>query len=243
MYDKLVENNWATVFIDDINSGACLPTQDGKYKVRKVDTVESPWVFTNMPASETAGEICHRYHQYMFPKLGIIPMLCHNCYKVVVKPKTVVQLFALHDLQKQLNLPSKCGIELRSFVPSLYGGYFYNKGLEKGRDCYKLIRKRVNERISSDIEVLLKRGCTEFEMAFGNSDKWQININQKKLEDDFNARYVEESETTQLQTKDAINNIKISWVLFAAKKHDMTYKELTGGKLLVPECNYVTYHD
>lgn len=243
IYKDLIENNWAGVFIDEMKAGSCQLLSDGTYKTKKIESVQGPWVFTNMPESGTAGEICHRIHQYMFPKLGIIPILCHDCFKVVVKPKTVVQLFDLQKLQKKLNLPSKCGIELRGFVPSLYGGYFYNKGIEKGRECYKLIRKRVSERISPDIEVILKRGCTEFEMSHGPSDKWGIDINQKKLEDDFNKRYVEENDTTQIQTDDAINNIKISWILYAAQKHDMTYRELTGGEALVPECNYVTYHE
>jgi hypothetical protein len=242
LYSDLVEKNWAGVFIDDIKAGSCQHQQDGTYLTKKVAVVESPWVFTNMPESETAGEICHRIHQYMFPKLGIIPILCHDCFKVVVKPKTIVQLFELYKLQKQLNLPSKCGIELRNFVPDLYGGYFYNKGIEKGQKCYELVRKRVSERISPDIEVILKRGCTEFEMAHGPSDKWQIGIKQSKLENDFNERYVEENDTTQIQTDDAINNIKLSWILYAAQKHDKTYKELTGNESLVPECNYVTYH-
>lgn len=242
-YSDLAKNNWASVFIDDIKAGSCQPQQNGTYLTKKVTVVESPWVFTNMPESETAGEICHRIHQYLFPKLGIIPILCHDCFKVVVKPKTVVQLFELQKLQVQLGLPSKCGIELRNFVPNLYGGYFYNKGIEKGQSCYELVRKRVSERISPDIEVILKRGCTEFEMSHGPSDKWGIDINQKKLENDFNERYIEENDTTQIQTPDAINNIKLSWILHAAAKHDITYKELTGNKALVPECNYVTYHE
>jgi len=243
VYSDLVEKNWSSVFIDDIKVGSCQPQADGTYKTKKVTVVESAWAFTNMPKSKTAGEVCHRIHQYMFPKLGIIPILCHDCFKVVVKPKTVVQLFELQKLQKKLNLPSKCGIELRNYVPNLYGGYFYNKGIEEGRKCYELVRKRVSERISPDIEVLLKRGCTEFEMKHGPSDKWAIGIDQKKLEDEFNKRYVEENDTTQIQTDDAINNIKLSWIIHAANKHDKTYKELTGGELLVPECNYVTYHE
>lgn len=242
IYNDLVQNNWASVFIDDIKAGSCQHQQDGTYKTKKIAVIESPWVFTNMPESKTAGEICHRIHQYMFPKLGIIPILCHECFKVVVKPKTVVQLFELQKLQVQLGLPSKCGIELRNFVPNLYGGYFYNKGIENGRACYELIKKRVKERISLDIEVILKRGCTEFEMAHGPSDKWAISIDQAKLEKEFDKRYVEENDTTQLQTVDAINNIKLSWILYAAQKHDMTYKELTGNEIIVPECNYVTYH-
>ena len=242
IYSKLVEKNWVSVFIDDINAKECQYQQDGTYKAVKIFGVESPWLFTNIVGSETAGEGCYRVHKYLFPKLKIIPILCHSCFKVVVKPRTVVQLLELYKLQKKLNLPSKCGIERRSFVTSLYSGYFYNKGIEAGLECYDLIRKRVSERIDPSVEVILKRGCTEFEMYHGPSDKWAIPITQKKLEDEFNKRYVEDNLPPPTQTEDAITNIKLSWILFAAQKHDMSYKELTDGHSLVPECNYVTYH-
>jgi hypothetical protein len=127
---------------------------------------------------------CALWHQIMFnmvslrlpPERRFVPSKCQACFKVVVRPKTLEQLFALMELEQRLGRPCKCGIESRDSVHALYGGYFYNWGLAEGLDCYELVRAEVDKepRLGPDIDVFLKRSCTEYEHACGDSDTWKV---------------------------------------------------------------------
>jgi len=244
-YFDWISSDWVGVFAEHINKNLIIKLDDNRYKATKSASITVPWLFVNMVSSLTAKEKCYQYHEFYLRKLGVIPLICHECYKVVVEPRTVKELFELHELQKKLMIPSKCGIEERAYVPRLYGGYFYTKGLKSGRECYELVRKRVSERIAIAIPVSLKKGCTEFEAQFGPSDKWQILKDQDKLEAEFDKRYFEENSDSIEQDTDLVSHIKIKWCQFAAtaKPPDLTYKEFTGGKSLVQEVKYITYHD
>ena len=68
-----------------------------------------------------------------------VPSKCMGCWKVVVRLKTLKQLFSLLQLQMRMGRPSKCGIEVRESVNGLYGGYFYNHSLEEGLECYSAV--------------------------------------------------------------------------------------------------------
>jgi hypothetical protein len=83
----------------------------------------------------------------------------------------------LLELQKQLVKDNprcwcKCGVEHRDFVPRHYGGYFYTSSMEQGQIRYETVRKAVNEKISPNITVFLKRYCTEFELKYGPSNEY-----------------------------------------------------------------------
>ncbi len=149
------------------------------------------------------------------------------------------------DYQQRVNLPAKCGVETRQFVPRLYGGYFYNRSLEMGKDCYELVKEAIHKLISPDIEIILKRGCTEFEMKHGASDKWTELPEQKDIETKFNEIFVSDLATPKIMPDYVTANVQRKWLHFAAnaKPPDLTYKKFTDGKPLIQECNYVTYHE
>jgi hypothetical protein len=83
-----------------------------------------------------------------------------------------MELMLLLEVQEELWTGyCKCGIEIRDYVPANYGGYFYNRSYEEGMECYKEVRALVSAHINPDIDVVLKRYCTEFELKFGPSDE------------------------------------------------------------------------
>jgi len=243
-YDKLIEKNWIKVFGTKIEQRSVRLRDDGKYEETRGFSLDGNWVFVNIKSAAIAGEKCYKYHEYYFGKMGIIPSPCFDCYKVVVKPRTVVELFKLHELQKKLNIPCKAGYEERPYVHRLYGGYFYCAGKENGRECLDLLRQTISC-VGDGIEVLLKRGCTEFEMKVGPSDTWSMQPGQEQLEQEFESRYVEINPETREQPEDLVTHIKLKWIHYAAKAKppDLTYKELTGGKPLVPEAHYKRWGD
>jgi len=198
---------------------------------------------------------CGLWHKIMFDVINIIPSNCQECYKVVVKPKNLKQLFALLDLQLALNLPCKCGIEkVRPTVHTNYGGYFYNKGLENGLKCYKTVKEAIgNDQVLSvlldevdvveDTEipkrVILKRGCTEFENKFGRSDMWKVTDEQLEQEKLITDTFVDKS-SSATQPQRVIDYIHKLWIEYAYEHEDDTYLEFTDDKFLYNPV--VTYH-
>lgn len=204
----------------------------------------TPWHYIKA----TEGDCWPQHHIFLnelapHSKLQFIPEWCHECYKVVVRPRTLKELFTLEELQKKLNLPSKCGIEVRTYVPALYGGYFYNRGLEAGKACYKTVREAVNkcEGLGPEVEVYLKRACTEMERRYGDSSKWlEITDEQKRIEK-MVYDMIAYSPNGQKQPSHFIAHVHRNWIEFAFRNGDKTYLEYTAGLPLEPPAR--TYHD
>lgn len=233
-----------------------LRVEDGKAKIRYIGLPkDTPWVHVK----HTTGFNCGLWNQITFksvvPNLPsnqkFVPRHCQQCWKVVVKPRTLQQLFNLLEVQKKLDLPSKCGIETRESVPGLYGGYFYNKNHDAGLRCYDKVKIAMlkNEYLAPLINevdefkrttrIILKRACTEFEHLIGDSSKWGITPEQEFIEDMMD-NYIVYENYSLVQPEHLVWNIKRRWIEFAWANGDPTYARYTGGKPLYP--TYVTYH-
>jgi len=224
--------------------GYMLRPEDAKFVPRLPGVSwNAPWVYIQHDPTIR----CELYHRVFFNILGHIHSRCRECWKVVVRPQTVVQLFDLYEFQREMGVPCKCGMELRSTVCGLYGGYFYTRSQEEGLERCAEVRRLVDERLSPDVPVILKRYCTEYELGGnggpagqGPSDKTPpCTVEELEYE-----RYVE----THFPpvggghvASDHLNAaVMARWIHHAFEHGDMTYLQLTGGTPLVPE--YVTYH-
>lgn len=165
-----------------------LDAQTGKIRPREkfLSDWDTPWFHTK----HLDGANCGLWHRFMFDYYNFIPSGCMNCWKVVVRPQWLEDLFKLMEFQLELDKPSKCGVELRPNVYGVYGGYFYNRSKEEGQERYEEVVKgcekyNINFLIGKDgpIKPLLKRGCTEFEMEKGPSDQWKQSPEDKLLEE------------------------------------------------------------
>ena len=62
----------------------------------------------------------------MFEQFNVIPKYCFNFYKVLVEPRTVMELFKLMTVIERLDLPNhntrKCTVENRNEVSNTYKG-------------------------------------------------------------------------------------------------------------------------
>jgi hypothetical protein len=207
-----------------------------KIKKHEVLAVNMPWIFARRPEWMNCG----LWHQVYFQCLRSVHSQCLNCYKVVVKPQTVKQLFALHELMIDLNLPSKCGIELRDYVKSLYGGYFYCRGPEEGQKRYNGVRGLVSRHVSPEVVVTLKRGCTELEILKGDLSKYELTEDDRKWEE-IVSQNVDIPDWNGVQPELIKNHIKRMWIAWAYSKNDQTALEFNDGNDLVTQP--VTYHD
>jgi len=184
---------------------------------------DSPWVMIKPPK----GLNCRLYYDVFFRHFGAFfdnpPIRCQQCWKVVVKPKTIGQLLQLMELQDQIKdevYGCKCGIEKRHYVNGLYGGYFYNRIKKEGKKCLKFVEEKVNEKIG-DIPVFLKRGCTEMEQKFGDSTKWKVTPDQLAKEQKIAGLVCNFKDPVQPQYV-KIHIIK-TWIEYACANGDETY--------------------
>jgi len=108
---------------------------------------------------------CKR-HLSSFNKYNIIPKYCFDCYKVVIEPRTVVELFKLMVVFENLDLPNdntrKCMVENRERVSGTYKGLIYCRGIEEAREIASTVGQTVSTEISEKTPISLKRGCSEY---------------------------------------------------------------------------------
>lgn len=212
---------------------------------RQIPDPNTPWIPTNPEQHRK----CKLWHDVYFEYFNFIPLTCFaNCWKVVVRPKTIKQLFALYDFQKKIGWPSKCGIETRPYVGGPYGGYFYNISAEQGLQTKEFlieefwkdpVLKTIFDISSDDPEpIILKRACTEYERKFGPSDKWVYTKQHEELERMLDGIFVQDS-LYYLQIDHVRANIIWRWMRWAWKVGDWTVKEFNDGESLEP--GVVTY--
>ena len=112
---------------------------------------------------------CKR-HKAIFNKFNIIPKFCFGCYKVQVEPRSVIELIKLLIVFDQIKLDKnntrKCMIEMRQEVSGFYKGLIYCTGLEEAYQIANYLEKVVEEKISSELSIMIKRGCSEYTISF-----------------------------------------------------------------------------
>jgi len=233
-YSKENNNDIIRMFKRYLDNGSAILKEDGKIQIQVSESHDAPWYHVRPDDSRK----CVLRHNILFPGLNLVPIRCHSCWKVIVRPRTLKELFKLSELQEKCGYYCKCGIEVRKFVSANYGGYFYFDTMKDGFDALDAIREMVWTHISPDVSVFLKRGCTEFEMKIPNSRNWAVMEDQMEIEKYILDR-VELSATYEYQSPDQVLNVKRRWVEFACDRGDMTYMEFNGGNpLFAPPVTY-----
>lgn len=109
-------------------------------------------------------------HFAVFNKFNVIPKYCFGCYKVLIAPRTVMELFKLLMIFEKIALPHdntrKCMVEVRNDSPGTYKGFIYCRGIEEGKEVRKILRQVISDDISHQVPVTLKRGCSEFASVY-----------------------------------------------------------------------------
>lgn len=213
------------------------PTIETKIQGHDVST---PWIFE----LEAVDRYCTLWHKIWWMNYSFCPLGCHKCWKIVVIPETLKQLFALREYQEKLHLPSKCGMDIRKYTNQIYSGYWYSpldKDLDHARKLYQRVAKGVKNEVG-DIPVFLKRGCTEMEMGKGPSDKWvytpQMAMTEKML---LSMYKLEHYAAPASQQPVAVKMDVIQrWIEWAWEHGDPTVHEFINRPLCPPP---VTYHD
>ena len=237
-YTSLIPHNFIRRFAPMFNEGLFrLSVETGKIPAReRFFYLELPWIPSNM----IPGRKCDFWLEMMARGcLGFIPNECRDCWKVVVRPKTLEQLFKLLVYQQQCGYECKCGIEVRKYVRGNYGGYFYTHSYEECGDRYMEVRAEMNK-IDPEMSVIMKRSCTEYERDFGPSNEYQRPDDADHWEAQLDY-YVDYQPSNNKLPPTMIAEIKQRWIDFAWQLDDPTVDQFTSGKQLYPPV--YTYHD
>ena len=90
----------------------------------------------------------------------------------------------------------KCMIEMRSEISGFYKGLIYCSSLEEAYQIADYLEMFIKEKIGSGLPLAVKRGCSEYSLAFpdykeiNKSGAQPMNYDKdwKRIEDDFDAK-------------------------------------------------------
>jgi len=237
---KWAAEDWFTFFSRLNAQGFVWDPEDQRMRQKGWPALQAntPWCHV----SSSWDKHCSLDHNIIFHNWRIIHPRCLECWKVVATPRTFHELMQLEELQRKLKFDSKCGIELRDYTPKFYGGYFYTNSLDAGRARWREVKDAVSEYISPEVGngVILKRGCTEYEMVHGPSVAWTVSPKQEKLLEIIES-FVDVKRGHGEQSLMLQRNVHLKWLLWAHSIGDMTYVDYNGGQKLFPD--YVKYHE
>ena len=189
LYEYVTNNALIEPVADQIANGILRYDDDGKLRMRNINKQlpDNSWSFAAVDTERS----CTVWLKYYFFRYGIISRNCFNCWKTVCRPKTITQLFAMEELQKDIyekfGYPAKCGIEERAIgkYKGPYASFWYNPitgGLVEARRRTKIVEEIIHKEIG-DLPVILKRACTEMEEKAGPSHLWVYPKEQHDYED------------------------------------------------------------
>ena len=210
--------------VKDLFASGMLIIADGRITPNINPLWASDWLFL---CDEQDTRKCHLYMDVIFPKYGFIPAKCHECWKVVVRPKTLKELFTVKDIQWRLGYKGKCGTDVRKYTFGPYGAYWYNDSLEEGLGKLALVREAL---VGTGMTATLKRGCTEFE-AYKPSREWVITEEQEKIEVEIEEVYNYPNALWPQMTDYVKTQVTRRWVEKAHEIGDSTCFDYSSGPL------------
>jgi hypothetical protein len=155
-----------------------------------------------------------------------VPRGCRACFKVKVYSRTMREMMAVRALSEALPQSTKSGLELNS-PERRYATYVYARGLDQARAVHRTIRAGIDADASldPDTEIVIKRGCSEYEARCGRSDGYTFDPKLEAVEDYFHARF-------ELAPSQSNPTLRLLQVARAARRiGDETYTDFVDGEL------------
>ena len=199
---------------------------------------------TEIFRSNTVDLKCER-HFKVFNAFNAIPEYCFGCYKVQIGLRNVMELFKLYFVFDKLNLknnnPRKCMLEMRPEVAGAYKGYIYCFSLGEANEIQNQLTTILNKKINKNISIAVKRGCSEFGIAYpeykkiNQNDGQLMKYNEKwrskeKLIDDKLAKRDQSKQRVlrkNLPGATVCDTLIMSnWLVYAKIMGDLTYKKI-----------------
>jgi type IV secretory pathway VirB4 component len=202
---------------------------NGKIAIRFINVLHAPWIYI----SQGRFKYCSIWQLWeeWFPKWEgefYVPSGCQKCWKVVIRPQTVFELFQLYEILHSSHLPSKCGEDVRPWTKERWGGFIYADSQEQGHEYKNLIEPIVRQMVGGHVAdtIHLKRGCTEYDRK-QNSNEWFLTPAQEKLEMYLNDIFIHDRGTFG-ESPFSIASKKQTFIERANSIGDLTWKMIPG---------------
>jgi hypothetical protein len=226
-----VEENLAGAVTD----GRLKPHEDGTFEIveRPTDGPD-PWLRGSKGLSVSCSAQVGFLFRVAYAK-SAVPSGCRACYKVKIIPRTLRQLVAVYGIAQTTAYVYKCGLDGVPSSQCIYSAFFYAHELSGARAMYATLRKAVDEHpnLGSEVKMLIKRGCTEYEMSCGPSDKYTFDPNLPEVESWLLAHLRRRSGRRSATALDVVQT-RMLWIQTAYKHGDETYRDFTNGRPLHP---------
>jgi len=199
---------------------------------------------TEIFRSNTIDLKCDRHFQ-VFNTFNVIPKYCFGCYKVQIGLRNVMELFKLYFVFDKLNLknnnPRKCMLEMRPEVSGAYKGYIYCFSLSEANEIQNQLTTILNKKINKNISIAVKRGCSEFGIAYPEYKKINQNDGQlMKYNEKWRSKekFIDDKLAKRNQSKQRVLRknlpgatvsdilIMCNWLVYAKIIGDTSYKKI-----------------
>jgi len=199
---------------------------------------------TEIFRSNTIDLKCDR-HFLVFNTFNVIPEYCFGCYKVQAEPRNVMELFKLHFVFDKLNLknnnPRKCMLEMRPKAPGAYKGYIYCFSLSEANEIQNQLTTILNKKINENISITVKRGCSEYGIAYPQYKKINQNNGQlMKYNEEWRSKekFIDDKLAKRDQSKQRVLRKNLpgatvcdiltmsNWLVYAKITGDLSYKKI-----------------
>jgi len=187
---------------------------------------------------------CDRHFQ-VFNTFNVIPEYCFGCYKVQIGLRNVMELFKLYFVFDKLNLknnnPRKCMLEMRPKAPGAYKGYIYCFSLSEANEIQNQLTTILNKKINENISITVKRGCSEYGIAYPQYKKINKNNGQlMKYNEEWRSKekFIDDKLAKRDQSKHRVLRknlpgatvcdtlIMSNWLVYAKIMGDLSYKKI-----------------
>lgn len=222
MWDELFINDEFWKITEQLTNKIYKIDDDGKLKpMMKSQNIVSPWVH----CGKNTNRYCSIWMDLYFAKYRFYPSYCKNkCWKVVVYPKNCKETFDIYRLMRNWDFHSKIGIDIRDYTPnksSNWSAFFYCDSEDHGHEVKKKVENMVAT-VNPETTVLLKKSCTEMELAEQKGELEQNPDWEKRLDDMYAYHTLDWVEPDWLK-----NKTMIFWLKYARTIGDTSYREVS----------------
>jgi len=209
-----------------VAAGQLVAHDDGTWELRLGMGTPGRWL-TNGRSWDVPCRSMNRFVFNLAYGRRQVPWHCRNCYKVKIQPRSLRQLLAVRRLFDAVQWATKCGLDIATWAGrGVYGGFVYCDGLEVARRAWHALRAQVDAapQLGPDVPMRIKRGCTDYEMACGPSDRYRFDPAQEAVECWLVARLRPAPPQREVPMRMAI----LDWAKFAFQIGDETYRDVVG---------------
>lgn len=224
--------------LENPNSGFSV-TREHKIRIAQ-RMVPGPWIMHGA-ATERQCLIWTIWHNnYRF-----IPSKCRGCWKITYSPMDLKEVYKVEEVMEELGMESKVGMETRNWTGNVggYSAFWYGElgcGLRRARGLHTRVKRELTKKIGYSPNLILKRGCTEFERIMGSSDGWDKLAMENGWDEQEKILMTVFESPPPPSTQPAMLaiNTRLRMIYYAHEHGDQTYRDFVGEENLPPLTRY-----